>query len=145
LPCAAHDFYALSRFADVERSLVDHRSFSSARGIILELIKANLDLPPGVFVFEDPPLHSAHRGLLPRVFTPRKMNALEPRIRELCANALDPLVGADTLNFVGDLGAKMPMRVIGMLLGIPEQDQEANPRGQRQQAWPRAGQGAGVP
>ena len=94
-------------------------------GIILELIKANLDLPPGVFVFEDPPLHSAHRGLLSRVFTPKKMNALEPRIREFCASALNPLVDADTFDFVGDLGAKMPMRVIGMLLGIPEQDQDA--------------------
>jgi cytochrome P450 len=53
------------------------------------------------------------------------MNALEPRIREFCALALDPLVGVGSFDFVGDLGSKMPMRVIGMLLGIPEQDQQA--------------------
>ena len=35
-----HDFYALSRFADVDKGLVDHGTFSSARGIIVELIKA---------------------------------------------------------------------------------------------------------
>jgi cytochrome P450 len=121
----AYDFYALSRFEDVEKGLLDHATFSSARGGILELIKANIDLPPGVFIFEDPPMHSAHRGLLSRVFSPKKMHALEPRIREFCALALDPLVGADGFDFVGDLGSKMPMRVIGMLLGIPEQDQQA--------------------
>ena len=53
------------------------------------------------------------------------MNALEPKIREFCVDSLDPLVGADRFDFVADLGAQMPMRVIGMLLGIPEQDQEA--------------------
>jgi cytochrome P450 len=120
-----YDFYALSRFVDVEKGLLDHATFSSARGGILELIKANIELPPGVFIFEDPPMHSAHRGLLSRVFSPKKMNALEPRIREFCALALDPLVGAGSFDFVGDLGSKMPMRVIGMLLGIPEQDQQA--------------------
>ena len=45
-----HDFYALSRFADVDKGLVDHVTFSSARGIILELVKANLDIPPGLLI-----------------------------------------------------------------------------------------------
>ncbi len=56
------------------------------------------------------------------------MLALEDRIRAYCADALDPLVGADRFDFVADLGAQMPMRVIGMLLGIPESDQEAGAR-----------------
>ena len=60
-----------------------------------------------------------------RVFTPRRMNALEDQVREFCAGCLDPLVGADRFDFVADLGAEMPMRVIGMLLGIPEADQTA--------------------
>ena len=53
------------------------------------------------------------------------MNALEPKVREFCARSLDPLVGATRFDFVRDLGAQMPMRVVGMLFGIPEQDQEA--------------------
>src|SRR5262245_34362897 len=120
-----YDFYAASRFDDVEQGLVDHATFSSARGVILEMIKANLDFPAGVFICEDPPVHSAHRGVLSRVFTPKKMNALEPQVRAFCANALDPLVGGDGFDFVADLGSQMPLRVIGMLLGIPEQDQKA--------------------
>jgi len=120
-----HDFYALSRFADVDRALVDHETFSSARGAIIELIKANIDIPPGVIIFEDPPIHDVHRKLLARMFTPRKISDLEPKIREFCSHSLDPLVGGDSFDFVGDLGAQMPMRVIGMLLGIPDEYQEA--------------------
>src|SRR5262244_3342165 len=59
-----HDFYAVSRFADVERGLVDRETFISGRGAILELIKANIKIPPGVLLFEDPPVHTVHRGLL---------------------------------------------------------------------------------
>jgi cytochrome P450 len=121
----AHDFFALSRYADVERGLLDWETYSSSRGAILELIRAGIEMPPGVLIFEDPPIHTVHRSLLSRVFTPKKMQALEPKIRELCAASLDPLIGSGRFDFVGDLGAQMPMRVIGMLLGIPEHDQEA--------------------
>ncbi len=120
-----YDFYALSRFADVNKALVDHDTFSSARGAILELIKANIDIPKGVIIFEDPPVHDIHRKLLARMFTPRKINDLEPKIHEFCAQSLDPLVGSGRFDFVADLGAQMPMKVISMLLGIPESDQEA--------------------
>ena len=118
------DFYALSRFADVNKALIDHETFSSARGAIVELIKANIEIPSGALIFEDPPIHTTHRKLLSRMFTPRKINALEPKIREYCAQSLDPLVGSGNFDFVKDLGAVMPMQVISALLGIPEGDQE---------------------
>ena len=118
------DFYALSRFADVNKALVDHETFSSARGAIIELIKANIEIPSGALIFEDPPIHTIHRKLLARMFTPRKIAALEPKIREFCAQSLDPLVGTGTIDFITDFGAIMPMRVISALLGIPEDDQE---------------------
>jgi cytochrome P450 len=120
---AQYEFYALSRFADVNKALVDHDTFSSARGAILELIKANLDIPSGMLIFEDPPIHDVHRKLLSRMFTPRKIGALEPMTREFCAQLLDPLVGTGRFDFVTDLGAMMPMKVISALLGIPEDDQ----------------------
>jgi cytochrome P450 len=122
---AQHDFYAISRFADVNKALVDHDTFSSARGAILELIRSGMEMPSGMLIFEDPPLHDIHRKLLARVFTPRKINELEDKTREFCARSLDPIVGTGRFDFVKDLGAQMPMRVIGMLLGIPEDDQEA--------------------
>ena len=115
-----YDFYALSRFDDVKRGLVDWRTYSSARGTLIEVIKSDMEIPSGFIIFEDPVAHDLHRGLLSRVFTPRKIHALEPRIRDLCARCLDPLVGADGFDFITDLGAKMPMQVIAMLLGLPD-------------------------
>ncbi len=120
-----YDFYAVSRYADVERCLGDWENFSSARGDILEMIKANLTVPRGQFIHEDPPLHTMYRKALTRVFTPRRMTALEPQIRAFCARSLDPLVEEGEFDFIANLGAEMPMRVISMLLGIPEEDQVA--------------------
>ncbi|WP_428365842.1 cytochrome P450 [Mycolicibacterium sp.] len=118
-----HDFYALSRFDDVNKALIDHETFSSGRGALLEIIKSGMEIPPGTLIFEDPPIHNIHRNLLSRMFTPRKVQALEPKIREFTAGCLDPLVGTGRFDFVNDLGEQMPMRVIGMLLGIPEAEQ----------------------
>ena len=74
------------------------------------------------------------------MFTPRRVAALEPKIREFCARSLDPLVGAGGFDFVADLGAQMPMRVIGMLFGIPEEDQDAIREGVGRDAADRSGQ-----
>ena len=78
-----------------------------------------------MFIFEDPPDHDLHRGLLSRVFTPRRMAAIEPQVRAFAARTLDPLVGQGGFDFIADLGTEIPMRTIGMLLGIPEEDQAA--------------------
>ena len=118
-----YDFWAVSRYQDVVSGLTDWKTYSSARGTLLELIRNDIQFPPGTILFEDPPLHDAHRALLARLFTPRRIAELEPQMRAYCAMSLDPLVGSDCIDFIGDLGAQMPMRVIGMLLGIPEADQ----------------------
>ena len=120
-----HDFFAVSHFADVEKGLLDAQTYISGKGGIIELIKADIEMPPGVIIFEDPPTHTIHRRLLSRAFTPRRVAELEPKIREFCAQSLDPLAGAERFDFIADLGAQMPMQVISMLLGIPESDQEA--------------------
>ena len=71
-----YDFYALSRADDVERAFVDHKRLISGKSDILEYIRAGIDWPQGFFIFEDPPAHTKHRGVLSRVFTPKKMNAV---------------------------------------------------------------------
>src|SRR5262249_11769044 len=110
---------------DVERALVDWDTYRSGKGSVLELIRADIEIPSGAILFEDPPIHDVHRGILSRVFTPKKMAAIEPQLRAFCARTLDPLVGTGGFAFVADLGSPMPMRVIGMLPGIPESDQQA--------------------
>ncbi len=120
----AHDFYALSRFDDVERGLLDAATFISGKGGILELIRAGIELPPGVFIFEDPPAHTVHRRLMSRVFSPRHVAQLEDKVRQFCAQCLDPLVESPRFDIIAELGAQVPMKTISMLLGIPESDQE---------------------
>jgi len=120
-----YDFWALSRFADVEGGLRDWQNFSNPRSDILDIIRSGVELPSGVLLFEDPPVHTRHRGLMSRVFTPRRMAELEDQVRAYCVRCLDPLVGSSGFDIIAELGAMLPMRVIGMLLGIPEQDQVA--------------------
>ncbi len=119
-----HDFWALSRFEDIDRALRDHQTFISGRGGILELIKAGIEMPPGILIFEDPPTHTVHRRLLSRVFTPKRVAELEPKVREYCVQCLDPFVGEPEFDVIAHLGAQVPMKTISMLLGIPEKDQE---------------------
>jgi cytochrome P450 len=119
-----YGFYALSRYDDVEQALVDWDTYRSGQGSVLDFILAKIPIPPGMILMEDPPIHDVHRGLLARVFTPKRMNAIEPQVREFCARTLDPLRDAGGFDFVRDLGAVMPMLTIGMLLGIPQEDQE---------------------
>ncbi|WP_067903607.1 cytochrome P450 [Nocardia vaccinii] len=120
-----HDFYALSRHDDIDRALLDWKTFSSSRGPILEIIKAGVEIPPGTLPMEDPPAHDIHRSLLVRVFTPRRVLSLEPQIRQMCVRSLERLAGVDHFDLMTAFANEVPMRVIGMLLGIPEADQQS--------------------
>ncbi|HKV20010.1 MAG TPA: cytochrome P450 [Mycobacterium sp.] len=122
---AKYGFYALSRHSDVARELVNWRDYRSGKGTTADIILNGVDVPPGIILFEDPPIHDLHRRLLSGVFTPRRMAAIEPLAREFCRRALEPLSASDGFDFIADLGAWMPMRTIGYLLGIPEDRQVA--------------------
>src|SRR5205823_14776838 len=52
-----YDFYAVSRFDDVERCSIDWRTYRSGKGSVLEMIKRGVEIPPGSILFEDPPSH----------------------------------------------------------------------------------------
>ena len=119
------DFYAVSRFADVEWAYLDKETFSSARGTTLGIIQSGMQLPPGTVLFEDPPAHTVHRKLLSRMFTPRRIAELEDRTRQACVQLLDPLVGEHRFDVVAAVAKPVPTRVISMLLGIPEPDEES--------------------
>jgi cytochrome P450 len=119
-----YNFYALSRYDDVSPALHDWETYRSGRGTTADVLFSGIDIPPGILLWEDPPLHDLHRRLLSRVFTPRRMLAVEGLVRDLCSRALDPLRDLEGFDFVADLGAIMPMRTIGYLLGIPEEGQQ---------------------
>ena len=115
-------FWALSRFADVLAASLDTETFSSAHGITLDIIGDPIRVP--MMIVMDPPLHDAFRKVVSRAFTPRRIAALEDRIRQLCAAYLDPFVGAGGFDFVRDFGMRLPVMVISTLLGFPEEDHD---------------------
>jgi cytochrome P450 len=117
-----HDFWALTRFADVEAAHRDPQTFSSARGTVLEIMGPDLSRT-GQMIFLDPPEHSSLRQLVSRAFTPRRVSQVEARVRELCAQMLDPFVGGAEFDYLEDFGDHLPSMVISSLLGLPEEDQ----------------------
>lgn len=115
-----HDFWALSRFADVMAAHLDPRRFSSAHGTVLEIMS---DQPVGgLMIFLDPPGHTMLRRLVSRAFTPRRVAELEAHVRQLCGELLDAHRGAASFDYVSDFGAIVPATVIAMLLGVPPGD-----------------------
>ena len=120
-----YDFYALSRYADIVRALPDWRNYRSGHGTTADILFSGIEVPPGILLFEDPPLHDLHRRLLSRVFTPKRMLAVEDMVREFCCRALDSLRDVDRFDVVSNFGAILAMRTIGYLLGLPEEGQQA--------------------
>ena len=116
-----YDFWALSRFADVQSASADPKTFLSSRGTVLELMGSDL-ASTNMMIFLDPPEHDSLRALVSRAFTPRRVSALEERIRSLCADLLDPFVGSSGFDYVQDFGAQLPSTVISMLLGVPDSE-----------------------
>jgi len=129
---AQYDFYALTRFADVLAASLDWRTYSSARGTVIEMIDTetpitdapSTDASLGMMIFMDPPVHDDLRRLVSRAFTPRRVKSLEQRARALCAEFLDPQRAGSGFDYVEELAAKIPTMVIGALLGIPDADQD---------------------
>jgi cytochrome P450 len=118
-------FYALSRAEDVERAALDRETLISGRGATLEQLKSGKQMPPGTVLMEDPPAHTIHRGLLSRMFAPRRIASLQSRIRQLCCELLDPLVDTGGFDMVGDFASILPATVVGQLVGIPDEDQNS--------------------
>jgi cytochrome P450 len=118
-----YDFYALSRFQDVEAAHRDHDTFSSAHGTTLETM-APEPVDTGMIIWLDPPKHTILRKLVSRAFTVRRISQIEDRIRELCVRLLDPHIGSGEFDYVQDFSSKLPPLVISSLLGVPESEQD---------------------
>jgi cytochrome P450 len=118
------DFWALTRFEDCHDALVDWQTYSSAEGTVLELMGSPLMSSSGLMIFMDPPRQTQYRNLVSKAFTPARIRALEPKIREIACRHLDRLVGRPSFDVVAEFTAKLPMDVISTLLGIPEADRE---------------------
>jgi cytochrome P450 len=119
------DFYALTRFDDCLEAFLDWQTYSSARSTVLEMMDAPASSSP-LMIFLDPPRQSRLRNLVNQAFTLRQIGSLEPAIRKLAVDYLDPLFerGDGRCDIVKEFTAKLPMDVISTLLGIPVSDRD---------------------
>ena len=117
------DFWAVSRHEDILKVLLDPETYISGRGMTYNVAHSGVEMPPGLFIAEDPPLHTLHRSIASRLFTPRAVSRLEPEIRRLCEEIVDGLIGRERFDFMKDFSLQLPVQVIGMLVGVPKEDQ----------------------
>jgi cytochrome P450 len=119
------DFWALSRYDDVQSALRNHTLFSSDHGISIE---PDLWGPDAVktssFLAVDPPDHGTMRRLVGNVFKPGWVRAMEPRVRELARARLAPLRDRCDFDFAWDYAAALPNDVMCEVMGIPAADRD---------------------
>jgi cytochrome P450 len=109
------DLWMVFDYESVKRAMNDHETFSSAAS------------PPGSapadwLIFSDPPRHTKLRALIMRAFTPRAVAGLEPRIRRLAEDLLEPALARNEMDLVTELAVPLPLMVIAELLGAPIDD-----------------------
>ena len=118
-------FWALSRHADVLAGFRDSELLSSADGVSLEPSGTGSHASRTMsFLAMDPPRHGRMRGLVSRGFTPRRVVDLEPRIRALTLQHLEPALERGTFDLIADFAGKLPMDVISELMGVPPADRD---------------------
>jgi cytochrome P450 len=117
----ARGFWIVSRYDDVKQVSKSPRLFCSERG-------TNIRDPQGMqgggrmMLMMDPPDHVRFRKLVTSGFTPRRIDAIEPHVREIVDAILDQVAGKGECDFVTDVAAELPLRVIAEFLGVPEGD-----------------------
>lgn len=114
---STYDFYALTRHADVAAALKDTETFSSSRGVDLQMVQSGEPVPP-LIIMMDPPDHRRMRSLVNKVFTPR---AIE-RQRQAVMTQINRFLAAanpDHFDVVQDFSAPFPVEVITQMLGVP--------------------------
>jgi cytochrome P450 len=116
-------YWALSRHAEVHEVSTDPGRFCSGKGILTMEIGLEYDSPP-TMMHTDPPAHTAYRKLVQPGFKPSLMKALVPVARERLVDLLDGLPDGEAVDFVPTVSVPFPLRIIGDLLGLPDDDWE---------------------
>ena len=119
-----HDYWVMSRHADIWAAARDHETFSSAQGLTVNYNELELiglaDNPP--MVMQDPPVHTAFRKLVARGFTPRQVESVEPKVREFVVERNDRLRAAGGGDIIAELFKPLPSMVVAHYLGVPDDD-----------------------
>ena len=118
-------FWALTRRADIAYVSQHPEAFTSAEGVALSPMPAEIQRFASFFLSMDPPQHTVYRRLISSAFTPRNVRQIEEQIHRNAVAIVDDLVGAGDVDFVAACSARLPMLTIMDMLGVPSADQPA--------------------
>ena len=122
-----HDFWVLSRHADIAHAIRTEAVYSNAMGVSLDASAWGPNAHRMMsFLAMDPPRQTRLRSLVSRGFTPRRVSELEPQIQRIAEHHLDRALSEPDggLDFIADFAGRLPMDVISELLGVPEEDRD---------------------
>ncbi|PEG34556.1 cytochrome P450 [Mycolicibacterium agri] len=124
-PMQEPGFWALTRRADIAYVSQHPELFTSAQGVALDPMPAEIQRVASFFLTMDPPQHTVYRRLISSAFTPRNVRRIEEQIHRNAVAIVDDLVGAGDIDFVEACSAPLPMLTIMDMLGVPPADQPA--------------------
>lgn len=124
-PMEEPGFWALTRRADIVYVSQHPELFTSAEGVALNPMPAEIQRFASFFLSMDPPQHTVYRRLISSAFTPRNVRQIEEQIHRNAVSIVDDLVGAGDIEFVAACSARLPMLTIMDMLGVPSADQPA--------------------
>ena len=124
-PMEEPGFWALTRRADIAYVSQHPESFTSAEGVALSPMPAEIQRFASFFLSMDPPQHTVYRRLISSAFTPRNVRQIEEQIHRNAVGIVDDLVGAGDIDFVAACSARLPMLTIMDMLGVPSANQPA--------------------
>src|SRR5437763_13320068 len=125
-PVLWHDdaqLWTIARHDDVMRISRDPTTFCSGQGVLPADRDRAVDGASSI-LFMDPPDHQRHRKLVSPAFTPRRIAALEDRVRTLARELLDHVPGGEPVDVAPSLAEPLPMLVIADMLGVPAEDRD---------------------
>ena len=120
-----HDFWVMSRHADIHKAWRTDGVYSNRMGVTLDESAWNENAHLVMsFLGMDPPEQTRLRKLVSRGFTPKRVAEMAPRIAEISALHLDKALAMVEFDWIVDFAGKFPMDVISEMLGVPESDRD---------------------
>jgi cytochrome P450 len=115
-------FWAITRYEDIVAASHNSKIFSTSRGIRLEEMSDEELRARRTLMEMDPPEHTTYRRMVQQPFTHREVSAVENGIRLLARSVVDDVAGTGRFDFVEAIARRLPMRMLGRMLGIPDED-----------------------
>lgn len=131
-------FYVVTRFEDLRKILLDKERFSNdmrgGQGSSRERMDADRAdrmfrlyrekgwVPGATLAGRDDPNHKQMRAMFDEAFNPKKINAMDPFVRDSAYKLIDDFIDDGYCDWVKQLAVPLPLIVIGQQMGVPEKD-----------------------